>query len=312
MLVDNSKNDWGLFTFTGTMNGVKGMEGDRKKTFTIYGDIVADNQGVKVKNIDTGFGSLNITFDYQHARMIGDLTIDKSFSGLTLHGVANMLVDGSGWYFLAGGQIESPGLGDIQAGFMIGDYDVMPPDVTNKIMQFAYNKQVPSAFKDHISGMFITGRKSIPVIDIPDVSIDLWILSARLGIDAGLDARFWMGFDKSGAEFGIGAMAFAHAYFIASSITCTTLSADARAELGATGSYNTGTGTFTLGGCGSFSLAARIEQCFPTLVAGCEGCIGKTLSESIKVNMLLDSQGHTDLSFGFGNCSGQSSLSSDN
>jgi hypothetical protein len=121
-----------------------------------------------------------------------------------------------------------------------------------------------------------------------------------------------MGFDKSGAEFGIGAMAFAHAYFIASSITCTTLSADARAELGATGSYNTGTGTFTLGGCGSFSLAARIEQCFPTLVAGCEGCIGKTLSESIKVNMLLDSQGHTDLSFGFGNCSGQSSLSSDN
>ena len=125
-----------------------------------------------------------------------------------------------------------------------------------------------------------------------------------------MDARFWMSFDGSGNEYGIGAMAFAHAYFIASSITCTTLAADARAELGAQGSYNTGTGVFTLGGCGSFSIGVKIQQCFPTLVAGCEGCIGKSLDESIKVNLLLDSQGHTDLSFGFGNCSGQPALSS--
>ncbi len=308
MKVDNSENDWGLFTFTGTMNGVKGMEGDRKKTFTIYGDIVADNQDVKVKNIDTGFGNINITFDYKHARMLGDMDINKSFSGLSLHGVANMLVDGSGWYFLAGGQVEMPGLGDFQAGFMIGDYDVMPPDITGKIMQFAYNKEIPTAFNNHISGMFITGRKSLPIIDIPDISIDLWILSAKLGIDAGLDARLWMGFDGSGNEYGIAAMAFAHAYFVASSITCTSLSADARAELGAKGSYNTGSGAFTIGGCGSFTLSARIEQCFPTLIAGCEGCIGKTLNESIKVNMQFDSQGNTSLSFGFGNCSGQPAL----
>lgn len=307
--VDNSKNDWDYFTFNGIMNGVNGMEGDKKKTFTIYGDINADNQSVKVKNIDTGFGSINITYDFPHSRMIGNMEINKSFSGLTLHGMANLLVDGSGWYFLAGGQIETPGIGGFQAGIMIGDYNVMPPDVTDKIMQFAYDKTIPSGFSNHISGMFITGRKSIPVIDIPDVSIDLWILSARLGIDAGLDARLWMAFNDAGNEFGIGAMAFAHAYFIASSITCTSLSADARAELGAKGSYNTGTGTFSIGGCGSFSLGARIEQCFPTLVAGCEGCIGKSLSESIKVNMLFDSKGNTDLSFGFGNCSGQSSLS---
>ena len=143
-----------------------------------------------------------------------------------------MLVDANGWYFLAGGQVETPGLGDFQAGIMIGDYSLIPPDVTNKVMQFAYNKEIPAAFKDHISGFFITGRKSLPVIDIPDVSIDLWVLSARLGIDAGLDGRLWMGFDDSGNEFGIAAMAFAHAYFIASSITCTNLSADARGKTG--------------------------------------------------------------------------------
>ncbi len=309
MRVDNQVKDWQLFKFEGIMDGVKGMEGDKKKSFTINGDIVANNQNVKVKNIDTGFGQLNITFDYKNARMIGDMDINQSFGGITLHGVANMLVDGSGWYFLAGGQAEIPGLGDIQSGFMIGDYALMPPDVTGKLMQFAYDKHIPSSFSNHISGMFITGRKSVPIIDIPDISIDLWILSAKLGVDAGLDARLWMGFDGGSNEYGIGAMAFAHAYFVASSITCTNLSADARAEMGAKGSYNTGLGTFTVEGCGSFSLAARIEQCFPTLVAGCEGCIGKTISKSIKVNLLLNSQGKTDLSFGFGNCSGASTMS---
>jgi len=309
MRVDHSKKDWDYFTFNGIMNGVKGMEGDKKKTFTIFGDIVANDQQIQVSNINSGFGNINITYDFKHGRLIGNMNIDKDFASMSMHGVANLLVDHSGWYFLAGGQIEAPGLGDFQAGIMIGNYDVMPAGVTSKIMQFAYNKEIPKAFRNHISGMFITGRKTLP-ISIPDVSINLLILSVRLGVEAGLDARFWMGFDDSGNEYGIAAMAFAHAYFIASSITCTHLSADARAELGAKGTYNTGTGAFTIGGCGSITLSTRVEQCLPTLVAGCEGCIGKTFTESIKVNLSLDSQGHTDLSFGFGNCSGQSTLSS--
>ncbi|MEZ4998597.1 MAG: hypothetical protein R2758_14410 [Bacteroidales bacterium] len=59
-------------------------------------------------------------------------------------------------------------------------------------------------------------------------------MSASLGLTAGLDVALWMGFDGSGNEYGIGAMAFVHAWFKASSITCTKPSAEARAELGAT------------------------------------------------------------------------------
>lgn len=310
MRVKNQASDWGLFSFEGIMDGVKGMEGDKKKKFTIYGDIVATNQNVKVKNIDSGFGNLNITFDYANARMIGDMDINQNFSGLALHGVANMLVDGNGWYFLAGGEAAFPGLGEIQAGFMIGDYVTMPSSVTGRLMQFAYDKHIPSSFSNHISGMFITGRMDVPVIDIPDVNIDLWVVSAKLGIDMGLDARLWMGFEDEENDYGIGAMAFTHAYFISSSISCTNLYADARVEMGTKGIYSTYNGSFTAKGCGSFSLGAKVEQCIPLKLGGCHGCISKSLSKSIKMEMLLDSQGNKDVSYDFGNCSGQSSMSS--
>jgi len=90
------------------------------------------------------------------------------------------------------------------------------------------------------------------------------------------------------------------------------LSADARAELGIKGMYSTSTGAFTLNGCGSFTIGGSASQCFPTpcLSDGicCEACIGGSVSQSIKVNLSLDSKGNTDLSFGFGNCSGQNTM----
>jgi hypothetical protein len=120
-----------------------------------------------------------------------------------------------------------------------------------------------------------------------------------------------MGFDGSGNEYGIGAMAFVHAWFKASSITCTKLSAEARAELGATGTYQTGTGAFTAAGCGSFTIGGSASQCFPTPCWDgicCTGCIGGGISKSVKLDLLFDSNGNTSLDFSFGNCSGQANL----
>jgi hypothetical protein len=87
------------------------------------------------------------------------------------------------------------------------------------------------------------------------------------------------------------------------------LSAEARAELGIEGVYQTSTGIFTAKGCGSFSIGGSVKQCIPTpcLSDGicCEGCTGVGIQPAIMVNMLLDSKGNTSLDFGFGNCSGQ-------
>ena len=303
---------WNKFTFSGRMNGFKGMQGDTRKTFTVNGAITASNEKIDVKNIPTSFGGIGLTYDIRNARFTGNLQLDKAMGPLQIKGTANLVVDGSGWYFLAGGQLQTPGIGGMSAGLLIGDYNYMPADVSQQLMQYAYDKNVPASFKNGISGFFFTGEKDLPVINIPDYSISLGVLNANFGVKAGLDARMWMDFSQNGNEYGIGAMAFAHAYFNASSITCTKLSAEARAELGIKGIYTTANGAFTLKGCGSFTVGGSASQCFPTpcLSDGicCEGCIGGGVSQGIKVNLLLDSKGNTDFSFGFGNCSGQNTM----
>ncbi|MBN2612961.1 MAG: hypothetical protein JXB00_15505 [Bacteroidales bacterium] len=312
MEVISNVNDWSKFTFSGDMTGFKGMESNVRKTFTVHGSITADNESLGVKNMPGPFGGMAITYDIQNARFTGSIDIDKQIGPMNMKGAANIVVDGSGWYFLLGGQLTTPGIGNMAAGMLIGDYKIMPPEITQTLMQFAYNKNIPASFKTGISGFFFTGQKSVPIINIPNYEIELGVLSASLGLTAGLDGRVWMGFDASGNEYGIGAMAFAHAWFKASSITCTKLSAEARAELGATGVYQTNTGAFTVTGCGSFTISGSARQCFPTPCWDglcCEGCIGGGISKGIRLDMLFDSNGNTSLDFSFGNCSGQSNMS---
>lgn len=304
-------NDWSKFTFSGNMTGFNGMQSNLTKTFTVHGSITAENEGLGVKNISGNFGGMNLTYDIKNARLTGSMDIDRQVGAVRIKGASNILVDASGWYFLMGGQLTSPGLGSMAAGMLIGDYPAMAPDAVSILMQFAYDKKVPSAFRTGISGFFFTGQKSVPIINIPDFEIDLGVMSASLGLTAGLDGRLWMGFDGSGNEYGIGAMAFVHAWFKATSITCTKLSAEARAELGATGIYQTSTGAFTAAGCGSFTIGGSASQCFPTPCwdgVCCTGCIGGGISKSVKLDLLFDSNGNTSLDFSFGNCSGQANL----
>ena len=308
-----NSNVWNNFTFSGNMEGFKGMSGDTKKTFTVFGSIVGNNQDIEVKNIPSSFGNIGITYDIAHSRFIGDLQLDKQLGPLKITGTANLLVDPGGWYFLAGGLLQTPGLGSMSAGLLIGDYNSMPPDVSQTLMQYAYDKHVPPGFKNGISGFFFTGMKDLPVVNIPDYSINLGVISASFGAQAGLDGRLWMSFSNSGNEYGIGAMIFAHAYLKGTSITCTEFGADARAEMGMKGTYNTSNGAFTLNGCGSFTISGSVQQCVPTpCLSGicCKYCAGIAKSAGIKINLLLDSKGDTDMSFGFGNCSGQPTMSS--
>ena len=304
-------NDWSNFTFSGDMTGFKGMESGMRKTFIVHGSITADNESMGVKNIPAPFGGMNITYDLKNACLKGDMEVNQQVGAMRINGTANFVIGSSGWYFLLGGHLSAPGFGNMAAGMLIGDYHVMAPDIVQTLMQFAYDKNVPASFKSGISGFFFTGQKDVPIINIPDFEINLGVLDASLGLQAGLDGRLWMGFDNSGNEYGIGAMAYAHAWFSASSITCTKLSAEARAELGAKGTYQSNTGAFTVTGCGSFTISGSAQQCFPLPCWDgicCKECIGGGFSKGIKVDLLIDSKGNTKLDFGFGNCSGQSSM----
>ncbi|MCO5286492.1 MAG: hypothetical protein M9898_08775 [Chitinophagaceae bacterium] len=312
MQANMTTGTWNYFTFSGAMQGFKGMQGDTRKTFTVTGSINANDQKIDVKNIPSGFGNIGLTYDIPNSRFTGSLQLDKQIGPMYMAGAAELLVDNGGWYFLAGGKLNTPGLGGLSAGLLIGDYKSMPANVSSTLMQFAYDKNVPPSFKNGISGFFFTGMKELPVINIPDYSIDLGVISASFGAKAGLDARLWMDFNQTGNQYGIGAMVFAHAYLKGASVTCTKFGADARAELGMKGIYNSSSGLFSLKGCGSFTIQGSIQQCFPLPCWSdgicCEECIGISKSTGIKIDLSLDSGGNTGLSFGFGNCSGQATM----
>ena len=297
----NKNKDWDKLTFSGELDGFKGVGPGQRQTFTVHGAITADDESIDVDNIETPFGDLALTYDIKNSRFLGHLNIDQPLGGMKFKGAVDFLMGSGGWYFMAGGTGTPPGIGEISAGLIVGDSDYLAPDVTDNIMQFAYDKNVPPTIKNGVSGLFFTGQKVLPIINIPDFSINLaGIVKASLGAKAGLDARFWMNFDSGGDEFGIGVMAFAHAYFRGGvAITGTSISADARAELGVKGLYQTKTKTFYLKGCGSISISGSVEQCVPVL-----GCIGAGFSKALKLNLEFDSSGKKDLSFGFGSCSG--------
>lgn len=311
MEADMDVHHWKNFEFSGEMQGFKGMQGDTRKTFTVTGSINASNEKIDIKNIPSGFGNIGITYDIANSRFLGNLQFDKAMGPARIAGVADFIADTDGWYFLAGGKLQTPGFGEMNAGLLIGDYKSMPGSVSQKLMQFAYDKNVPSGFKTGVSGFFFTGMKDLPILNIPNYSIDLGVISASFGAQAGVDGRLWMDFGSAGNEYGIGAMIFAQAYLKGASITCTKFGAGAKAELGAKGKYSAATGAFSLAGCGSFTITGSIQQCFPTPCWDgicCTGCLGISKSTGIKMDFLLDSKGNTDLSFGFGNCSGQNVL----
>jgi hypothetical protein len=99
MLVAN--NDWSYFKFDGVMTGANGVEGQQRLAFTIKGDIEANSQQVSLKNINTPFGGMNITYDFKNGRMTGDLNINKNMGGIGINATANLLVDSKGYYIIA-------------------------------------------------------------------------------------------------------------------------------------------------------------------------------------------------------------------
>ena len=304
MLVKNG--DWDNFRFSGKQVGAPGVGTSNPQIldFVVKGDVCAEGQAIGVKNVSIpgGFSGISLLYDYEHSRLTGSMEFNAPFSGVQVQGMANVVFDNDGWYFLAGGKLTSPGMGTLSAGIMFGDYNSFPGDMQSKLMQFAYNKNIPCDFQKGVHGFFITGMKTLP-LSIPEYNLDLGITSIHLGAEAGLDARIYMNFNDGGAVFGAGAMVFAHAYFSLDSYFCTSITADARAELLVTAEYHTDTKTLSGTACGSVSVKGSVEQCIGAFGL-CGPCLSASIKESLKVELSVDTdQGFHGFSIGTGDCS---------
>lgn len=303
-----ANNKWNNFHFEGDLTGTKGITDDKKRlAFTVYGEIKADNQQISVKDIPTPFGGMNWIYEFENSRLIGAMDINQNLGGISLTGLAEMLIDGSGWYFLAGGTMTVPGIGPGYAAMLFGDYPTMTSSIKEKFAKASYKKALPNSFQNNVSGFLLSGAMSIPVL-VPNLDLELGVFVLKFGVNAGGDIKVYKGFDEGGSAYGIGALGFVKAFLTMQSITCTQLTGDVTFEMGVEGSYQTGSGTFNLDGCTSFNISGHIIQKF----YGCDldgcGCtyeilnIGDTFAFSALMH--LDSVGNMSFGFDSGTCSG--------
>lgn len=305
MRVINNNTLWDTLRIAGdliTPSGIK--QGENRLSFTVTGDWVANGQNIGIKNISTPFGGMSWTYNFEESRLIGSMNIDKNMGGIHIKGPAETIVDGSGWYFFGGITMKIPGIPEAGSALIIGDYPTLPQSVKDGFASVSYNKKIPCYFHNQIKGFMFSGHAAIPLL-IPSIDVNAVVATIKFGVEAGADVRIWSGFDGSGNEYGLGALAFIHAYFTMKTLTCTELSADAKLELGFEGIYNTNPGSFTLNGCGGFSVGATVKQRGIGIGDLCTPPNITVFSESIGLHadLKLNSSGNISLGFGKGACS---------
>jgi hypothetical protein len=291
-------NDWDNLQFTGelieTSNNPSTLsnQGNNVLTFTVYGDIQATSNEVKVSNI-APLPGLSLTYLKVEQRLVGNLTLTKMPIGTySVSGAMEFSIGKPGWYMAAAAQITGiPVVNDLSAGFLLGNFINLPDNVIKIATQFS--KTIPCKLnesKANFNGFFITGQKSMPLIPNVDLSYNAGIATFYVKVEMPtIDVSLFTTFNNFSISMGLGIYAGIHAGM--SSITCTNIDGGVDIIGRVTGTYTTGNPALTVAGDLCQSLTVKITQGIPTLVAGCEGettvfdkSIGLMISASINSN----------------------------
>lgn len=271
---------WQNFWFSGYLIVPSGIEENKNRlTFTVYGDIVANNQELGVKNINSPFGSISFTYEPENKRFFGSLSMEKDLGYAYMKGTAEAVVDNEGWYFFAGGELDvynpnSKGA----AGLLIGNHSITD-QMKNTFKQYSYvykhKGSLPMTFPSTLKGFYLEGMTSIPVqsiLGIPDIDINLVVVSARLWVNAGADMRLSMQFDK-GLTIGAGMDNFIDAGFSAGQwfiVECFSSSFSALLDIGSEGQVSKN-GDWAAELTGDITLKGKVKVGWGVCDSDCEG-----------------------------------------
>lgn len=149
MRVVNGSNgpEWNTFYIKGNMPDDMGFEAQngqpQRMRFEVRGDLAVENQQVKLKDIETPFGNINMVYDMQHHRLSGQLNVSHGVSGgPSMSGAAAIVIDKEGFYFMSGLNVTLP---DPQitgmAFILLGDYAQRTPEMDALLMQYSLHVQ---------------------------------------------------------------------------------------------------------------------------------------------------------------------------
>lgn len=287
---------WKNFVFSGDLIGANGVSG--KLTFVVNGDITADNQSVQMDKIPTPFGDLKLTYDFEKGRLIGLLEIEQDLAGTGyIKGSAESVVDAEGWYFCAGGMITmkgNPYIKNASTAMLFGDYPSLnDPFITQTFAQYSYTHTLPTAFQGQIAGFYIDGAAEFPVPYVPNIDINLIVVSGHASVSAGGNFSLGMNFTDAGTTFYTGAAVFINASIgIGGSIgiACAGASFSANLEIAQHGELHSN-GDWYLEGTSTLTLTGRAYAGFGCCDSDCDGyyvcpCVDDSWSGAVSLQLL--------------------------
>ncbi len=250
---------WGLMTFSGVPSGFQmlgetyqpkdnlgnkiGVPKENRLAFTAHGEIIANDQKVGLDGIDTPLGGLSLVYDMQNSRFTGsiklmDIPIPPCMT--FENGMAQVRVDGNGFYLVASGTLTNVPLlipVTMKAGLMLGYYNSRDlGDATQVLFGSSHRKSLPCSFNSSFKGIYATGEIPVPFAEFKsELSIPA-VGGYKIGLDAYVDAYAYANYLGGAAfDFGAGVGVGAHAYAYGS-----ILSLSAGGEVHINGGIDTG------------------------------------------------------------------------
>jgi TANFOR domain-containing protein len=216
---------------------------------------------------DQGLTGFVFRYDYASQELVGDMTlVDQNIAGVKFGGVLKMAVGRPGFYFSAAGTMQTSPFGKINAGFLLGYYDKKIPDhVWQGILQYSARNEIPCGFTgDSFRGFYALGAIAVPFVTF-DYEFDVpGIASGGVMFDVSAEASVFGTFQPGNNELGFSAMIYANAAAYLDAITCTSISAHAKATIkGETALKLNSPYTARLTVCGDIAFGGCIKQGVP-------------------------------------------------
>lgn len=294
-------------------------EGDAWRTVT---DIDFKKQQIKMVGTDRdpqqegvpqdGFMDFKLVYDHPRQELTGSMSIkEKNVGGVKFSGDLHIVIGRPGFYFMGAGMFMTSPFGKIDAGILFGYYnDRIPTHIWNDILKYSARQEVPCTFTgESFKGFYALGAFSLPLATF-DYSFDFGIASGGVKLDVGAEASVFGSFQSGNNELGFSAMIFADAAAYLNAVTCTSISAKARATIkGEAALKLSAPYTARLTVCGDVAFGGCLKQGLPTL-AGCVPILslGKSFAFHIGCTGEIDLKGDlkepriTETSYGRGTC----------
>ncbi|MGC4057100.1 MAG: hypothetical protein QM743_03135 [Chitinophagaceae bacterium] len=261
--------DWTNLRFSGFINpsdgSLKATEDVQPVNFEVLGDITANTDSIKVSDIKTPFGNLNMVYDFKESVMRGAMRMDNAeFGSYKFTGDVQVEFGKYGFLTMAAGQLNTgvllaEGFGVFSSGLVLGVYDNLSDDIIAKTVQFSKDPKSLcwiTENRSNFKGCYFTGGYDILNTSKSfDIGIAAAYFNAVLGVESSIGLTFGNG---TNGVLNVGAHGMVKAGL--SAITGTTIKGQIEGHLTAKATYSNAPGA-GFGVEGASALGFSCEAC---------------------------------------------------